>query len=71
MNRFEMIASRVAVKFDTRKEMQQYRQEHDITPGTKLQLRNKHEKEQRNKDKASSIAERIVIGMRNSERIGR
>lgn len=50
----DLIASRIveAIKFDTKKEIQVYKQEHDITPGTKLQVRNQHEKEQRNKDKA-------------------
>lgn len=50
--RFGKIASRVAVKFDTKKEIQVYKQEHHPEPGTKLQVRNQHEREQRNKDKA-------------------
>ena len=36
-----------AVKFDTRKEMQKYKQEHHPTPGTKLELRNKQEMKKR------------------------
>jgi len=50
----DKIASKVieAIKFDTRKEIQVYKQEHHPDPSTKLQLRNKHEREERNKDKA-------------------
>jgi len=49
MRRFEMIANRVveAVKFDTRKEMQEYKREHHPEQGTKLQLRTDQEKRRR------------------------
>jgi len=73
---FDKIASRVAsqqeksmktaekiieaIKFDTRKEIQKYRQEHDITPGTKLQIRTPSEKKERNKERESRIAGRMV-----------
>ena len=54
MNRMEKIAEDlVAVKFDTRKELQKYKQEHHPSPDTKLQVRNQQEKKQRNKDKQS------------------
>lgn len=55
-NWYGSIVSKIveSVKFDTKKEIQKYRQEHDITPGTKLQVRNQHEKEQRNKEKAAT-----------------
>lgn len=41
----------LAVKFDTKKELSQYRQEHGTNPGTKLQLRTKHEMQERQKDR--------------------
>jgi hypothetical protein len=43
--------SRGAAKFDTRKEMQVYKREHDLNPGTKLELRTKQEMKERAKDK--------------------
>ena len=41
----------VSVKFDTRRELQKYKQEHHPSPGTKLELRNKREMQQRRKDR--------------------
>jgi hypothetical protein len=59
MNRFEVIASRVAVKFDTKKELETYRREHHPKPGTKLELRNPAERKKRYEDRkrhgASSV----------------
>lgn len=53
MDRMDVMAARVAVKFDTRKEMQTYKREHDLAPGTKLQLRNKQEMRRRREESAT------------------
>lgn len=51
MNRMDIIASRVAVKFDTKKELETYRREHKPKPSTKLELRNEQERQERYKDR--------------------
>ena len=62
MNRIEKIAeSMVAAKFDTKKEIQKYKQEHHPESGTKLQVRNKQEMKQRNKDKKGQIAALAMV----------
>lgn len=77
MNRFRRIANRVgalvetiyavdgltAAKFDTRKEMQVYKREHDLNPGTKLELRTKQEMKERAKDKKASFGDRTKVEM--------
>lgn len=64
MNRMEKIAeSMVAVKMDTRKEVQKYKQEHDARPGTRVQVRNKQEMKKRYHDKASAVVDRIASKM--------
>jgi len=57
MGRYGEMARRVAVKFDTRKEMQEYKREHDMEPGTKLELRNKQELRKR---REARVAERVA-----------
>jgi hypothetical protein len=60
MDRTSMIAEKiVAVKLDTRKEVQKYKQEHNPRPGTRVQVRNKQEMKKRYKEKASETMDRV------------
>lgn len=63
MRRFEMIANRVveAVKFDTRKEMQEYKREHHPEQGTKLQLRTDQELKKRREERVAGIVVPFVV----------
>lgn len=45
------IADLVAVKFDTRKEMEEYKREHRPKPGTELKVRDEREMKERYKDR--------------------
>ena len=49
---------RRAMKFDTKKEIQDYKREHDVKPGTKMEVRN----EQEMKERRSGIEERVAAG---------
>lgn len=60
MDRFRDIAKKVAVKLDTRKEVQKYKQEHDARPGTKVQVRTKQEMKKRYHEKVSERVEKIA-----------
>ena len=51
----------VGVKFDTRKELEEYRREHGQRPGTKLELRNKREMQERYRSKKAVVEELITV----------
>ena len=49
----------VSVKFDTKKELDEYKREHGQHPGTRLQVRNKQEMQMRYRNKKAANAEMI------------
>jgi hypothetical protein len=51
----------VGAKFDTKKELDEYKREHGQRPGTRLQVRNKHEMQERYKDKKAVVGELIAV----------
>lgn len=57
-----VVKSLVSVKFDTKKEMDEYKREHGQHPGTKLELRDKREMQERYKDRRSSEVRTAAAG---------
>ena len=51
----------VGVKFDTQKELDEYKRTHGQRPGTRLQVRNKQEMQKRYKDKKAVAAELVKM----------
>jgi len=50
----------VGAKFDTKKELDEYKRTHGQRPGTKLEVRNEHEMQERYKDKKAVVEELIA-----------
>jgi len=59
MNREAEIAERIAVKFDTKKEIDEYKRTHDSLPSTKLEVRTPAEMKDRYKERARHGAMRL------------